>query len=386
MEIHPLIEELGVYPYNELAEARAAREAEGLSVIDLGIGVPREPTPAFIREALTTAALEEDYSSYPLASGLPELREAIANWAQRRYGARLDPSIEVLPTLGSKEAIYHLAGLLLWTDSARDLVAVTTPGYPVAGRSTKLAGGQVLELPLDRQSDWLPNIDAIPQEAWRRLAVIWINSPNNPTGAAAPLAFYEQLAERCRRHGVVLASDEAYSEIYLGDDKPASVLELSDPTHILAFNSLSKRSAMAGYRSGAVCGDPLLIGAMKDVRPSLGVTPQNFVQRASIAAWNDDSHVDGMRERYALKREIMVGPLEAAGYKSVGGSASFFLWCDVGEGGDDQAAARLLLEAGVLVAPGRIFGPGGEGYVRVALVESIEQCELAAEALLALGR
>ena len=386
MEIHPLVEELGVYPYNELADARAAREAKGLSVIDFGIGVPREPTPLFIREALTTAVLEEQYSRYPLAAGMAELREAIAAWAQRRYGARLDPAIEVLPTLGSKEAIYHLAGLLLWAGGSRNLVAVTSPGYPVAGRSTKLAGGELLELPLDAQSDWLPNIDAIPDEAWRRLAVIWIISPNNPTGSAAPLAFYEELAERCRRHGVVLASDEAYSEIYIGDDKPASVLELSDPTHILAFNSLSKRSAMAGYRSGSVCGDPLLIAAMKDVRPSLGVTPQNFVQRASIAAWGDEKHVELMRERYTLRRQIMSAPLEAAGLTPVGGAASFFLWCEVDGDGDDQAAARRLLDAGILVAPGRIFGAGGEGYVRVALVQPTDQCETAAAALLALGQ
>jgi acetylornithine aminotransferase len=386
MEIHPLVEELGAYPYNELAERRAAREQKGLSVIDFGIGVPREPTPAFIREALVEAVLAEEYSSYPLASGAAELREAIAGWVNRRYGARLDPSIEVLPTLGSKEAIYHLAGLLLWAGGERNLVAVTTPGYPVAARSTRLAGGQLLELPLDAASDWLPAIDAIPQEAWRRLAVIWINSPNNPTGSAAPLAFYEELAERCRRHGVVLASDEAYSEIYLGDAKPASVLQLADPTHILAFNSLSKRSAMAGYRSGSVCGDPLLIGAMKDVRPSLGVTPQNFVQRAAIAAWGDEDHVAAMRERYAMKREIMTGPLESAGLKSVGGPASFFLWCEVEGDGDDEAAARRLLDAGVLVAPGRIFGRGGEGYVRVALVPPIEQCEAAAAALLELGQ
>ena len=386
MEVHPLIEALGAYPFNELAQARAAREAKGLPVVDFGIGVPREPTPILIREALNSAVLDEDYSRYPLAAGLPELREAIAAWVARRYGVRLDPSIEVLPTLGSKEAIYHLAGLLLWAGAERNLVAVTTPGYPVAARSTQLAGGELLELALDPQSDWLPSIDAIPDSAWRRLAVIWINSPNNPTGAEAPLAFYDELAERCRRHGVVLASDEAYSEIYLGDAKPASVLELDDPTHILAFNSLSKRSAMAGYRSGSVCGDPLLIAAMKELRPSLGVTPQEFVQRASIAAWSDESHVEAMRERYARKRQIMTAPLEAAGLRPVGGAASFFLWCEAVEDGDGQAAARRLLEAGVLVAPGAIFGSGGEGYVRVALVPPIDQCETAAAALLELGR
>ena len=386
MELHPLIEELGAYPYTELGEARAAREAKGLPVIDFGIGVPREPTPNFIRDALNNALAAEPYSSYPLAAGQSELREAIASWVEHRYGTHLDPSIEVLPTLGSKEAIYHLAGLLLWEGGTRDTVAVTTPGYPVAGRSTQLAGGNVLELPLDPHSDWLPNIDAIPAAMWPRLAVIWINSPNNPTGAAAPLSFYEELAERCRRYGVVLASDEAYSEIYLGDDKPASVLELSDPTHILAFNSLSKRSAMAGFRSGSVCGDPLLIAAMKAVRPSLGVTPQNFVQQASIAAWGDEKHVALMRDHYALKREIMTAPLARAGLKSVGGSASFFLWCKVEDDADDGAAAKRLLETGVLVAPGRIFGPGGEGYVRVALVPSVKQCETAAAALEGIAR
>ena len=386
MEINPLVEALGEYPYNELADARRAREAKGLEVIDFGIGVPREPTPNFIRDALNNALAAEPYSSYPLAAGQSELREAIASWVEHRYGTHLDPSIEVLPTLGSKEAIYHLAGLLIWEGGTRDTVAVTTPGYPVAGRSTQLAGGNVLELPLDPHSDWLPNIDAIPASMWPRLAVIWINSPNNPTGAAAPLSFYEELAERCRRYGVVLASDEAYSEIYLGDDKPASVLELSDPTHILAFNSLSKRSAMAGFRSGSVCGDPLLIAAMKAVRPSLGVTPQNFVQQASIAAWGDEEHVALMRDHYALKREIMTAPLARAGLKSVGGSASFFLWCKVEDDADDGAAAKRLLETGVLVAPGRIFGPGGEGYVRVALVPSVEQCETAAAALEGIAR
>ena len=133
MQVNPLVEELGAYPYNELDEAKRKRQAEGLPIIDFGIGVPREPTPQFIRDALAAALEQEEYSSYPLAAGLPELREAIANWVERRYGSRLDPEIEVLPTLGSKEAIYHLAALLLWAGSERDLVAVSTPGYPVAG-------------------------------------------------------------------------------------------------------------------------------------------------------------------------------------------------------------------------------------------------------------
>ena len=195
MQVNPLVEALGAYPYNELDESKRKRHAEGLPIIDFGIGVPREPTPQFIRDALVTALEREEYSSYPLAAGIPELREAIANWVERRYGSRLDPEIEVLPTLGSKEAIYHLASLLIWAGSERDLVAVTTPGYPVAGRSTQMTGGQLVELPLDAESGWLPRIDSISPSMWQRLAVIWVNSPNNPTGAASPLAFYEELAE-----------------------------------------------------------------------------------------------------------------------------------------------------------------------------------------------
>ncbi len=380
MQIHPLVEQLGAYPLNALADARAERLQRGEPVIDFGIGEPHEPTPQFIRDALIASVTEEQNSRYPSATGTAELREAIAGWAQRRYGVVIDPSIELLPTLGSKEAIFHLAAMLCWAGAERNLIAVTTPGYPVPARSALLAGAELLELPLDRQAGWLPDIESITDEQWRRLAIIWITSPNSPTGSVASREFYEQLAERCRRNGVVLASDEAYSEIYF-DEPPPSVLQVSDPTHVLAFSTLSKRSSMPGYRSGAVCGDPLLIGAMRQLRPTIGLAPQHFVQAASVAAWNDQQHVDQMRARYAAKRKIMIPALDGAGYRSVGGPASFYLWCEAGSDGDDQAAAARLLEKGLLVAPGSLFGSGGEGYLRLALVPTLEQCEQAAAAL-----
>lgn len=381
MQLSPLLEELGTYPFARLADARARAQRRGVRLIDFGVGEPREQTPEFIRRALVEAVEAEPVSAYPLAAGLPELREAIARWVRGRFGVNLDPGIEILPTLGSKEAIYHLAQVLIGPGSPRDLVAVTTPGYPVPERGARFAGAGVVRIPLDPQGGWLPDLSALDAAAWRRLALIWVNHPGNPTGALAPRAYYAELAERCRREGVVLASDEAYSEIWLEGDAPASVLEVEDPTHVLAFHSLSKRSSMPGYRSGFVAGDPLLIAALKQVRPSLGVTPQTFVQRASIAAWADERHVAETRERYRAKRDVLLPALRAAGLEHAGGPGAFFLWCRVPGDGDAEALAERLLQVGIVVAPGTFFGSGGEGHVRIALVPTLEDCEAAAAAL-----
>ena len=379
MQLNPLIEEFGVYPFARLTAARRRAEASGVRLIDFGVGEPREPVPAFLREALAAAVQEELVSPYPAGDGLPDLREAIARWVERRFGTRLDPGIEILPTLGSKEPIYHLAQVLIGAGAERDLVAVTTPGYPVPARGAAFAGARVLEVPLDPQAGWLPDYAGFDDAVWRRLALIWLTTPSNPTGAVAPLAYLEDLAERCRRHGVVLACDEAYSAIHLAGEPPSSVLQLSDPTHVLALHSLSKRSSVPGYRSGFVAGDPLLIAALKQLRPSLGVTPQRFVQRASIAAWDDEEHVVEAVGRYREKLAVLQPGLDAAGLVHDGGDGGFFRWCRVPSGGDGEAYAEALLARGLVVAPGSFFGPQGAGHVRIALVPALEDCAVAAE-------
>ncbi len=379
MQLNPLIEEFGVYPFARLDAARRRAQAAGLDLIDFGVGEPREPVPDVLRDALAAAVLEETTSPYPAGDGLPELREAIAAWIGRTFGARLDPGIEILPTLGSKEPIYHLAQVLIGAGSGRDLVAVTTPGYPVPARGAAFAGAGIVDVPLDPASGWLPAYETLDDATWRRLALLWITTPGNPTGAIVPRAYLEDLAERCRRHGVVLACDEAYSAIHLGDEVPASILELSDPTHVLALHSLSKRSSVPGYRSGFVAGDPLLIAALKQLRPSLGVTPQRFVQRASIAAWNDEAHVAAALARYRAKLAAVRPGLAAAGLEHVGGLGGFFLWCRVPGAEDAEAYAERLLGHGLVVAPGTFFGPGGAGHVRIALVPAQADCEAAVE-------
>lgn len=374
MRLNPALARQGTYPFVRLAEAKARVAATGVSLIDLGVGEPREETPTFIREALVAAVRDEPVSTYPAAVGLPELRAAIAGWVGRRFGAVVDPDTEVVPTLGSKEAIYGLAQVV---GRPGDAIAVATPGYPVPARSAEVAGLEVAALPSRASDGWLPDLDAAP---WERLAVLWVTSPGNPSGAVAPLAWLEEAARRCRRHDVVLACDEAYVELWFEGAAPASALQLRDRRLVASFHSLSKRSSMPGYRSGFVAGDAELIAALKRHRPTVGTAPQHFVQRASIAAWDDDAHVVETRARYAAKRDVLLPALRAAGLEPVGGPGSFFLWLRVPDG-DDEAFCARWLERGVVLTPGSYLGAGGEGHVRAALVPTLAACERAAELL-----
>jgi succinyldiaminopimelate transaminase len=376
---NPLLDAQGTYPFVRLTQAKNAAAARGIDIVDLGLGEPREATPAFIIEALVDALRAEPVSSYPVAVGVPELREAAARWLRRRFGAEVDPHGEVIPTYGSKEAIFSVAQVLV-DRGRRDVVAVTTPGYPVPARGAEFAGAEVVELPLTQEHGWLPDLDAVPCQ---RLALLWVNSPGNPTGAVAPLGWLEEAAARCREHGVVLASDEAYCELYFGDPPP-SALQVSDRTGVLAFHTLSKRSSMVGHRSGFVAGDAELVDLLRRFRPSLGTAPQAFVQRASIAAWDDEAHVEDARARYAAKRDALLPALREAGLELVGGDASFFLWLRVPDG-DDEGLASRWLEHGIVVAPGSYLGAGGEGHVRAALVPTVEACERAAAVVASLG-
>ena len=371
MKLSPVLAGLRAYPFVRLTEAKRRLAAEGVDILDFGVGEPREETPAFIREAL--AAAIEPLSTYPSADGLPELRAAIAGWAGRRFGVALEPDAEVLPTLGSKEAVFHLAQVL-----GGDLVALGTPAYPVYERGAAFAGKQRFELPLREASGFLPDLEEVDPRTWERTAVLWLNYPNNPTGATAPLAFYERAAALAREFDFVLASDEAYSELYFGE-APASALQVADRRNVIAFNTLSKRSSMPGYRTGFVAGDPQVIAALRRYRPNVGVAPLEMVQRAAIAAWGDEGHVEDVRARYRAKRDLLLPVLERGGLRSAGGDASFFLWLDAGPDAE-QRAARLL-EEGVVLTPGSFFGPAGEGFLRLALVPSLEECERAAERL-----
>jgi succinyldiaminopimelate transaminase len=374
MRLSPQFERIGAYPLSRLYDAVAEAEARGVDVLDFGVGDPSEPPEPQIAQALVDALPLTN--GYPRAPGLPELREAISAWAGRRFEVELDPAREIIPTLGSKEAIFSLAQLLVDRDGGRRVVAYTEPGYPVYERGAIVAGGEPLALPLQESNGFLPDLDGLDST----VALLWVNYPNNPTGAVAPLEFYERAAELARRHDFVLASDEAYSELWF-DSPPASALQLRDRRNVLVFNTLSKRSSMTGYRSGFAAGDPELVAALRTFRPNVGTAPQEFVQRASVVAWSDEEHVERTRTRYAAKREVFVELFARKGVQLAGSAATMYLWAGVPHGRSSEDFATALLEHGVLVSPGSYFGPSGEGYFRLSLVPSLDDCRRAAAIL-----
>lgn len=372
MHLSPALAATGTYPFVKLEQAKRRLAAEGIDLIDFGKGDPREPTDPMIRQALTDSLTE--ISTYPLAEGLPELREAVAGWCSRRFGVGLDPDTEVVPTYGSKEAIFLLAQVVLDRDADKSLVVTTQPGYPVPDRGAVFAGAEVEQLPLKESDGFLPDLDAVPDETWERAAILWLNYPNNPTGAVAPLEFLRRAAQLSREHDFLLASDEAYSELWF-DSPPHSALEAREHGNVIVFNTLSKRSSMTGYRSGFAAAAPELIAALKQYRPSVGTAPQEFVQRASVVAWNDEEHVERTRDAYRRKREALLPTLARKGLRVAGGNATMFLWLEAPAGD----LAERLLERGLIVSPGTFFGPAGKGYIRMALVPTEDECRRAAE-------
>jgi acetylornithine aminotransferase len=371
IRIAPTLAEMATYPFVRLEEARSALIERGIDVIDFGKGDPNEPTDPMIRQALIDALPER--SPYPLAAGLPELRAAAAGWCERRFGVALDPESEVIPTYGSKEAIFSLAQVLVDPRSQKNIVAYGEPAYPVYERGALFAGARVQTLPLVRERGFLPDLRSLGDDT----AIVWVNYPHNPTGALAPLEFYEELAELAARHDFVIASDEAYTELWF-DEAPVSALQVADRSHVIVFQTLSKRSSMTGYRSGFVAAPTEAIAALKAYRPTVGTAPQEFVQRASVVAWNDERHVQATRDRYRAKRDVLLPVLERQGWEVVASDATMYLWVAMP---DEDAFVDRLLERGVLISPGSFFGPSGADYVRFALVPTLEECERAARIL-----
>ena len=371
MRLSPVLSAQTTYPFVRLDEAKRRVAARGVRLIDFGMGDPRERTDPAIEAALIAALPLTQ--GYPRAQGLPELRESIARWAKRRFDVALDPETEIVPTLGSKEAIFSFAQVVVDVESEKRTVLTTEPGYPVPERGAAFAHADVRPLPLTEEHGFLPDLEAVGEATWNRTAILWVNYPNNPTGATAPPSFYERAADICAEHDVVLASDEAYSELWF-DEPPPSALQVRDRARVAVFNSLSKRSSMTGYRSAFVAGDAEIVAALKAFRPNVGTAPQEFVQRASIVAWDDEEHVERNRALYARKRALLLDLFAQAGLRVAGSRATMYLWVAAPPGETSEGFAARLLEAGVVVTPGSYLGPSGEGYVRFALVPTEERC------------
>lgn len=372
MRLNPLLTGLGPNPMAALHERARALAAEG-PLLDFSVGDPDEPTPEVARRALAGAVGE--VSSYPLAAGTADTRRAVAEYVARRFGREVHPDRHVVITAGSKEAVFHLP--MVVAGPGGGAVLYPTPGYGIYDRGAILAGLEAR--PHRLEGDFVLRGDTIPDHHWEGASLAWVNAPHNPAGTLVARSDLEAIVGRAASAGAWLGADECYVDVHEpGIERPVSVLEVADDdlTGVVSVLSASKRDGMTGYRVGALVGDPELIAAVRILKQSAGTVPPEFVQAAAAAAWRTDDHVGERNAAFSAKRALLRPAFEEAGYEVVGSEAGLYLWVRVG---DDLAVTDRLLAARIVVSPGRVFGDGGEGYLRLALVPDEAACARAAE-------
>ncbi|UOO82620.1 succinyldiaminopimelate transaminase [Uruburuella testudinis] len=392
--MNPLLNQLQPYPFARLREAMQGLDAPaGITPVPLHIGEPKHATPKVITDALTASLSELE--KYPLSAGLPELRQSCADWAARRYdGLQLNPDTEILPVLGSREALFAFAQVVLDpTSDGKDIVVSPNPFYQIY-EGAALLGGAKIRFADCHAPDFLPDWSQIDAETWQRTKLVFVCSPNNPSGSVMQLEHWAALFALQDRYGFVIASDECYSEIYFSGNKPIGGLQAAAELGrgnkgIVMFTSLSKRSNVPGLRSGFAAGDAALLKAFLLYRTYHGSAMSVPVQRASIAAWNDETHVAENRRLYQEKFDKVVPILQQA-FDVQMPDASFYIWLKVPDGDDLAFAKTLWQKAAIQVLPGRFLardtehGNAGAGYVRIALVAGAAECVQAAETMVAL--
>lgn len=375
MRENPLLRQLPTYPTVVLDQRRDALIAAGQPVYDFGTGDPTEPTPAFIREAMLRAV--PDNCRYPTVRGNRSVRAAFAGYAKRRFGVDLDPDTQILPTSGSKEAVFTLPLLVIDRNAADRTIIFPDPGYSVYYRGAVLAGGE--PYPQKLGGDFIQRLWELPAELLKKTRLAWINSPSNPTGAVMSKDDLRRTWEVCREYDILLVSDECYADVWY-DSPPPSLLEVTQEG-VLVIASLSKRSGMTGYRTGIVCGDPKIMARLASMRNNPGSAPPDFVNAAATVAWSEDTHAEARRLLFGEKRAVMMRFLREAGIEVVASDAGFYLWIKAPAGMNGQQYAEHLLSVGILSNPGSAFAvtDAAHDYVRLALVPDVATCEKATE-------
>ncbi len=367
MKVARRIENLPPYLFVEVVKKINAKKAKGEEVISLAIGDPDIPTPPHIIERLCQAAQDPANHRYPESDGLPELRQAIAKWYQQRFGVSLDPDKEVLPLIGAKEGIAHIA--LCFIDPG-DIALVPDPGYPVYSIGTMLAGGTSYYLPLIRKNRFLPDLDIIPADILEKAKLLWINYPNNPTGAVADLNFFNKLVKFAQQHNLAVCHDAPYTEVAFDDYRPVSFLQADAAREVgIEFHSLSKSYNMTGWRIGMAVGNATMINALKTVKSNIDSGIPQAIQYAAIEALSGSQDcIQQHNTIYQRRRDLVIDILNDIGLEAELPKASLYVWAKVPEGYTSIEFANDLLEqVGVVVTPGIGYGKNGEGYVRLSL-------------------
>ncbi|MEJ5300328.1 MAG: LL-diaminopimelate aminotransferase [Thermodesulforhabdaceae bacterium] len=379
------LKELPPYLFQELDRIKAEVQAQGVDVIDLGVGDPDLPTPSHIIEALREAVKDPSTHRYPSYSGMNDFRDCVARWYERRFGVQLEASREVITLIGSKEGIAHMPLAFI---NLGDVVLVPSPAYPVYHAGTVLAGGKSYFMPLTAERNFLPDLDSIPPSVAQQAKMMFINYPNNPTGATAEAEFFEKVVAFAKKYEIIVCHDAAYSEMSFDGYRPMSFLEVKGAKDVgIEFHSLSKTYNMTGWRLGFAVGNKEVIGALGQVKSNIDSGAFNAVQKAGIVALEgDQSCVKEMQRIYQERRDVLVEGLRSVGLSPFVPKATFYVWCPVPkETTSTGFAMKLLKEAGIVTTPGNGFGEPGEGYIRMALTVTKERIREAVERIRKVG-
>ncbi len=361
------LQSLPPYLFLEIDKAKRKARAEGRDIIDLGIGDPDQPTPKYIIEALYKAAQDPSNHRYALDQGMPALRQSIERWYKRRFNVNLDPNLEILPLIGSKEGIAHFPLAFL---NQGDYSLIPDPCYPPYKGGTILSGGKPYLMPLLESNSFLPDFKKIPLSVLKKAKIMFLNYPNNPTGATAEKSFYKDAISFARKHKIIIVSDLAYSEMSYDGYSPSSMLEVEGAKDlVIEFHSLSKTYNMTGWRVGWACGNEKLIAALAKVKSNIDSGIFSAVQLAGIAALDGpEEHIKHMCSLYSERRDILISGLNSLGWQVNNLKATFYTWIKVPQKYDSiKFAGMILKKADIVVTPGVGFGKYGEGYIRMAL-------------------
>lgn len=367
MRLSARLDKIPPYLFAEIDRRIEEKKAQGVDVISFGVGDPDVPTPGSIVDALCAESHKPEHHRYPSYFGLAEFRESAARWFERRFGVALDPGLQILPLMGSKEGVAHIALALL---DPGDLALVPEPSYPVYAMGTLLAGAESHFLPLTAGNGFLPDLESVPPDVARRSKILWLNYPNNPTGAIASNEFFERAIEFARSYSLVLAHDNAYSEITYDGYVAPSLFQFKGAMEIgVEFHSLSKTFNMTGWRIGFVCGNHEVIEALGTIKTNIDSGIFNPVQLAAVEALDHgEKTLPDMVKLYQSRRDLLVSELAGLGWEISPPKGSIYLWMPVPPGFDSVGfSTHVLDKAGVFFTPGNAYGPSGEGYVRLSL-------------------
>ena len=369
------VEKIPPYLFVEISRKIAAKRAEGIEVISFGIGDPDLATPDHVLDALRETAGDLPNHRYPESDGLPEFRKATADWYQRRFGISLDPDSEVISLIGAKEGIGHAALCFI---EPGDIALVPDPGYPVYSVGTWFAGGECHWMPLKEENGWLPDLDAIPEDAARQAKVMWLNYPNNPTGAIADLGYFKEVVDFAKAYDIAVMHDACYTDVTFDGYRHPSFLEVPGAMDVgVEFHSLSKTYNMTGWRLGMAVGNAEMINALLIVKSNLDSGVPQAIQHMGIEALNtSDEWIDERNAVYQRRRDKVLAALANIGLETDPPKASLYVWARIPEGyTSGEFAEALLDQCDIVVTPGAGYGPSGEGYIRFSLTIDDEQLE-----------